>query len=333
MTDELLRNLADLRSNGNIQPFPVIQVDKKRINGCDLVVIEVHPSLAPPVRFRGRTWVRVASSTRSATREDEQRLAEKRRSGDLPFDLSTISVASLEDLDTGYFRREYLPSAIAPEVLASNRRSGEDQLRSVRFLGKNGESCPTVVGMLVAGKEPRSFIPGAYVQFVRIHGTELTDPIQDQKEIGGTVSETLERLEEVLKAHLSVSTRIVGASREVQHPDYPLDALLQLTRNAVMHRNYEGTHAPVRVTWFRDRIEIQNPGGPFGQVTTQNFGEPGITDYRNPHLAEALKNLGYVQRFGFGIQLARQAMESNGNPPLEFKVEGSHVLAILRSAP
>ncbi len=276
--------------------------------------------------------MRVASTTRSATREEEQRLAEKRRSGDLPFDLQTISMASLEDLDTDYFRREYLPSAIAPEVLTANRRSVEDQLRSVRFLGKNGESCPTVVGMLVTGNEPRSFIPGAYVQFLRIHGTELTDPVQDQKEIGGTVGETLERLDEVLKAHLSVATRIVGSSREVQHPDYPLDALRQLTRNAVMHRNYDGTHAPVRVTWFRDRIEIQNPGGPFGQVTAQNFGEPGVTDYRNPHLAEALKNLGYVQRFGFGIQLARQAMEANRNPPPEFKVEGSHVLAILRSA-
>ena len=58
--------------------------------------------------------------------------------------------------------------------------------------------------------------------------------------------------------------------------------------------------------WFWDRIEIQNPGGPYGQVTRANFGMPGITDYRNPHIAEAMKNLGYVQRFGVGISLARK---------------------------
>ena len=116
----------------------------------------------------------------------------------------------------------------------------------------------------------------------------------------------------------------------MQSPDYPLVALQQVARNAIMHRNYDGTNAPVRITWFSDRIEIQNPGGPFGQVTRDNFGKPGITDYRNPHLAEALKNLGYVQRFGVGIALARRALEANGNPELQYEVEDAHVLAILR---
>ena len=96
-----------------------------------------------------------------------------------------------------------------------------------------------------------------------------------------------------------------------------------------MHRNYETTNAPVRVTWYSGRIEIQNPGGPFGQVTVENFGTPGITDYRNPTLAEALKTLGFVQRFGAGIPLARKALADNGNPDIEFSVEANHVLATI----
>lgn len=55
-----------------------------------------------------------------------------------------------------------------------------------------------------------------------------------------------------------------------------------------------------------------------------------ITDYRNPHLAEAMKNLGYVQRFGLGIELARQQLLKNGNPPLEFTVEDAHVLVTVK---
>jgi ATP-dependent DNA helicase RecG len=106
----------------------------------------------------------------------------------------------------------------------------------------------------------------------------------------------------------------------------------QLIRNAVLHRTYEGTAAPVRVTWFSDRIEIQNPGGPYGQVTPENFGSPGITDYRNPHLAEILKVLGYVQRFGVGLQIARDELRKNGNPPEVFDVEPSHVLVTVRRA-
>jgi ATP-dependent DNA helicase RecG len=87
----------------------------------------------------------------------------------------------------------------------------------------------------------------------------------------------------------------------------------------------------VRVTWFADRIEIQNPGGPFGQVTRENFGQPGVTDYRNPHLAEAMRNLGYVQRFGVGIPLARKALADNGNPAPEFTCEASYTLVTVRS--
>jgi ATP-dependent DNA helicase RecG len=99
-----------------------------------------------------------------------------------------------------------------------------------------------------------------------------------------------------------------------------------------MHRSYEGTHAPVRVYWFNDRIEISNPGGPFGAVTIENFGRPGVNDYRNPVIASVLKVLGFVQRFGFGIAEAKRALEANGNPPVEFDVQPGSVLAIVRAA-
>jgi ATP-dependent DNA helicase RecG len=97
-----------------------------------------------------------------------------------------------------------------------------------------------------------------------------------------------------------------------------------------MHRSYEGTNAPVRLTWFSDRIEIVNPGGPYGIVTAANFGQPGVTDYRNPHLAEAMKVLGYVQRFGVGIATARRLLADNSNPAPEFEPRDTHVLVTIR---
>jgi ATP-dependent DNA helicase RecG len=112
-----------------------------------------------------------------------------------------------------------------------------------------------------------------------------------------------------------------------------LVALQQLARNAVMHRSYEGTNSPVRIHWFHDRIEIINPGGPYGSVTAQNFGEAGRTDYRNPQLAAAFKVLGYAQRFGAGIQMARQALEKNGNPALSFQIEQNFIAAIIPKSP
>ena len=84
----------------------------------------------------------------------------------------------------------------------------------------------------------------------------------------------------------------------------------------------------MRVDWFDDRIEIHNPGGPFGSVTQESFGRPGVTDYRNPNLAEAMRALGYVQRFGAGISIARKALGGR----LRFEVEPGFVAAIVQGA-
>ena len=333
ITDQLLLTLSNMRSDGNILPFPAITVQKRTLAGCELAAVIVEPSDAPPVRYDGRIWVRVGPRRATATAEEERRLSEKRRSRDLPFDIQSLPSGTLDDLNLTLFQQEYLPSTLPSEILEENQRTVEHQLASVRFISTLPSIKPTNLGILVVGKDPRQLIPGAYIQFLRIEGTELTDPIKDQKEIAGPLSMMLRVLDEILQSHISIASDITAQSVEIQQPDYPLVALQQLARNAVLHRTYEGTYAPVRITWFSDRIEIQNPGGPFGQVNRQNFGMPGITDYRNPNLAEALKNLGYVQRFGIGIPTARNSLQKNGSPPPEFVVEDAHVLVIIRRHP
>lgn len=333
ITDELLRTLADMRSDGNIVPFPALTVQKRVLAGCEVAVVLVMPSDDPPVRYQGRIWVRVGPRRAVATEQEERLLTEKRRARHLPFDLREVQAATIDDLDLDLFRRVYLPASVAPEILEANSRTVEDQLASLRLTSSGLRKTPTVAGMLVLGKDPTLFIPGAYVQFLRIDGSQLVDPIKDSAQFSGPLPEMLEQLEAKLRAHLETARDITAGTIEAVHPDYPLTALQQLARNAIMHRNYEGTNAPVRVYWFSDRIEILSPGGPYGQVTRDNFGSPGVTDYRNPHLAEAMRNLGYVQKFGVGIQLARRELERNGNPPPEFHVEDSHVLAIIRRRP
>jgi ATP-dependent DNA helicase RecG len=158
----------------------------------------------------------------------------------------------------------------------------------------------------------------------------LTDSIRHQVEITGPLPDLLRRLDEVLQAQINVATDVTSQATEIRHPEFPLVALQQIARNAVMHRNYETSTAPIRIYWFSDRIEIQSPGGPFGQVTESNMGQPGITDYRNPLLAEAMKSLGYVQRFGLGFPLATRELRRNGNPDLQIHASASAVLIVLR---
>jgi ATP-dependent DNA helicase RecG len=314
--DCLLRDLSQIRDEGSILPRPSIEIRRLAVDGCEVAVLVVHPSAVPPVRYDGRVWVRVGSTNRQATPEEESRLAERRRAGDLPFDLRPVPDVGTDDLDLERFRREYLPAAIAPDILEANRRSTERQLEALRF-STRGQ--PNYAAVLIFGRDPLRWVPGAWVQFLRIEGADLGDPVKDDKRLDGTLPDVARGLDEIFRAHIAHAVQIDAASRETRVPDYPLAALQQLARNALIHRDWEVSRAPVTIHWFEDRIEIANPGGLYGQVTPENFGT--ATDYRNPQLAEAMRVLGFVQRFGYGIPLARRELERNGNPPPEFRLD------------
>lgn len=331
ITDRLLQNLASIRPDGNILPVPSVTVQKRHLRGADMAVVIVEPSGSPPVRLRGRVHVRVGPRRAIASPEEERRLAERRRGRDLPFDSRPVPGATLDDLNLGLFTQEYLPSAIAPDVLAENQRSTEQQLATLRLATLEG--VPTAAGILMVGKDPLDFLPGAYIQFLRVDGVDLSAPIKDEKKIAGPLPQAIHEAEEILRLSISTRVTLTATGAEERRPDLPFVALQQVLRNAVIHRTYEGSNAPVRATWLSDRIEISSPGGPYGQVTVETFGRPGLTDYRNPTIAEALRAIGFVQRFGVGIQLARSSLEGNGNPPLEYEVQPTYIGATMRALP
>jgi len=330
ITDELLRSLADMKTDGNILPLPVISVEKRTLKGSDMAVITVQPSDMPPVKYEGRIWIRTGPRRAIANEQEERILTEKRRYKNLPFDIYPIPTAKLSDLSRLVFENEYLPTAFASDILEANGRTYEERLASCKMIVSPLEPTPTVLGLLALGKNPQDFLPGACVQFLRIDGTELADAVTDEQKINGSIVEMLRRTEEKLSAHNRLAIDIVSAATDTKSLDYPPSAIQQILYNAILHRTYESTNAPVRVYWFNDRIEISSPGGPYGNVTIENFGQPGITDYRNPNIADVLKTYGFIQAFGRGIATAKKEMEKNGNPPIEFEVNQSAVLCILR---
>jgi ATP-dependent DNA helicase RecG len=333
VTDELLRQLADMKTDGSIVPPPTLTVAKHVLYGHEMAIVIVWPADSPPVRYKGRVYIRIGPRRGIASAQDERILSEKRRHQDRSFDVRPAPSASLADLDRRRFEDEYLPAAFASDVLAANERSYEQRLAATKMVVAADEPTPTVLGVLALSTRTRDFIPGAYVQFLRIAGRELADPVVDEQLIDGPLSEVLRRTDEKLAAHNRVNVDLTSEDRERRTYLYPPAALQQIVRNAVMHRSYEATNAPVRVTWYDDRVEISSPGGPFGAVTVENFGQPGVADYRNPGVAEALRVLGFVQRFGVGIATARRELAENGNPPPEFEVNQSYVGVTLKPAP
>ena len=174
---------------------------------------------------------------------------------------------------------------------------------------------------------------GAWLQFLRIDGTDLTDEIVDDLTIEGPVWKMAADLKSKLYGHNRVAVDVLSGPLERRTPQYSIPALEQITNNAIMHRDYESSNSPVRVHWLNDRIEIINSGGPYGNAANDPFGHRGYTDYRNANLADAMKTLGIVQRFGLGLRLARRGMREAGQPEPEFDVFGNVVTATVRPSP
>ena len=76
--DALMKRIAGIRSDGNILPLPIMSVERVELEGGDLLVVEVSPALVPPVRYRGRTFIRIGPRRDIATESEERVLLEKR---------------------------------------------------------------------------------------------------------------------------------------------------------------------------------------------------------------------------------------------------------------
>ena len=70
--------------------------------------------------------------------------------------------------------------------------------------------------------------------------------------------------------------------------------------------------------------------GPYGNVTPENFGKPGLLIIATLTLRMCLKPL-VSSRHLVAESPARREMEKNGNPPIEFEINQTAVACILRA--
>ena len=317
-----------MATDGNILPLPAmaIKVFSLSEERGEVAVVEVSPSDLPPVRYKGIVWIRTGPRKAMANETQERQLSERRTALARTFDSTACRDSTISDLVLDLFVVTYRSQAISQSVIDENHRDIKEQLASLRFYDLKHDA-PTYAGILLFGSNPLYFLYGAKIQFLRIDGESLSDDILQDKLFSGDLIIVLRELRSFVEMHILSRPFADGAMHDKIVSDYPSIAINELLRNAIVHRDYQAT-APVRFYWFSDRIEIQNPGGLYGEATKENF--PRQNAYRNPVIAESMKNLGYVNNYGRGVISAQEALRKNENPPAEFEFDSSYVLATIR---
>ena len=264
-------NRTFIRTDGNVLPPPSILVDKPHLKGSEIAVVAVQPSDSPSVRYKGRIWVRVGPRRAIASPQEERILNEKRRYRDKPFDVHPLPSSDLSTLSRVLFEQEYLPNAVASDVLATNERSYPEKLATCRMIASLDDPTPTIIGVLVLGLSLRDWIPGAYIQFLRIAGIELTDPIQDEERVDGPLGQMLRQMDSKMDSHNRSEVDIKSADREIRTQPYPMG---QEARKPIFHLTPAdgaiGSHAQAVQEAYAKRH------GEAGQAPPLGIGQAGF---------------------------------------------------------
>ena len=188
------------------------------------------------------------------------------------------------------------------------------------------------VAVLLFGREPQRFVPGAYSIYSTYPGTDRSDPVARRSEIAGTLLDQARRVLELLDAEAIT----LFDKTDLKHPNaekYPRRALQEAMVNALAHRDYELVD-PSRFTAFAERIEFVSPGSlPFGVALDDLRARRVPPRWRNQGLAWFLNRLQLAQAEGQGISTIRRAMKAAGCPPPRFDATEAFVTCVLRAHP
>ena len=320
---EDITNLASADMEPALRPlFLVDEIEDEMIVAVE---IEEIPAAQKPCFYKHAglpkgAYLRVGNTNRQMTEYEVFGYLSGR--GQPMHDEEIVPDATLDDLNNGLLDdylarlRQYRPRA---SFLDGQR---EEALASLRVVSLDGELVrPTVAGLLMFGKYPQEFFPQMMITFVQYYGnTEEERTPQgarfvDNRRFEGSVTEMVEQAETYVLGAMRKSMLIEGMFRR-DIPEYPSEALREAIANAVAHRDYSpyvrGTH--IQISMFADRLEVQSPGGLFGNVTVENLEEESST--RNARLMRMMEDMHIVENRGSGIKAMLHVMrEANLEPP------------------
>jgi ATP-dependent DNA helicase RecG len=187
---------------------------------------------------------------------------------------------------------------------------------------------PTNAGLLLFGKHPQRWFPGAHVLAARFAGNHLGDRFIKQ-EISGSLSIQLREIERFIRMNLQSVVRLVGLTRQ-ETLEYPFEAVRELMVNAIAHRDYNIQGDGIHLNIFADRLEVISPGSLPGPMTLQNLLEARFS--RNPVIAQVLSDMGFIERLGYGLNRVMGILREYALQPPNFEeVAGTFKVTLLNA--
>jgi ATP-dependent DNA helicase RecG len=289
-------------------------------NGKRVAVISLTLGVAKPyvVRHNDREdiYIRVGSTSRLATREQQARLFES--GGMLHAELLPVSGTQLDDLDLARLT-DYLVNIAGDESAPGDQASWAQRLSGLGLMTtrQQGATVCTIAGLVLFGHSPRHSLRQAGVRWMSFTGNDMDYQAQDDTVVDAPLvalwkgrpgsgrsvvaDGLLERLMDRMRPFISTEAASPNAQlrRETSHR-YPVDAVREALLNAMVHRDWTRA-TEVEVVNYADRLEITSPGALQNSMTIEKM-LAGQRSPRNPIMVEIMRDYGYVESRGMGVR-------------------------------
>ncbi len=322
--------IANVGAQAVDPPLP-LTCEVETVQGKTILVVHVprgphKPHCVREGEHRCTVYIRHGTTSRPATREEIGSLYQE--GGTFDFDLSSISGATLNDLNVNLIE-EYARNKLG---IGLNELPIDLALQLINWkllVERGGERQATLTGTLFFCDRPGGFLPQARLWFKRFRGLSTdADEWYPGKEIDAPVPEAIEKTIEYIKLY-TVVEQVKGLYR-VQKAEYIEEVVREALVNAIAHRNYVRRGSRIRLFMFDDHLEVRNPGPLPNGVTIESM-RYGVQVTRNPTVVRYLRAYGYWEGDGLGVPRMIRLCRVNDIREPDFAQVGDEVVVTIYS--
>jgi ATP-dependent DNA helicase RecG len=302
-------------------PRVIPDIETREVGGKMVATIVVRESPLKPVSVKGRCYRRVSTSNRVMTPAEISEM--HLQSTGSSWDLQPAPGKTLQDIDPDKVRNYVRLANAAGRKRIPEAESFERVLRKLEFIK---EHRPTWAAVLLFGKRPQSPLMQAVVHCGLF---KQESRVIDDRMIDGSLVDQVEEALKFIQKNTNVEFVITAKPARDEVWDYPLEALREALINAVCHRDYTvPSNTDIRI--HDDRLEIWSPGGlPFG-ITLPELFRPHKSVLRNKGIASVLYDIGWIEKWGSGIDKIRRLCRSEKKPEPDYEEQTQTLVVTFR---
>ena len=325
--------LAEVSTDA-LEPPLRIGVHHRELDGKAFVLVAV-PRGEMLHERGGQVFVRVGATKRRLRRDESLRLAQNRAQNRyLWFDKQIVPDTGFETLG------ERLWEPLLSMAGAADPQRG---LLNLRLLARDeaGVDRATVAGILLCAPSPQDWLSQATIAATHYRGLDRASGQLDAQEIVGPLPAQVAAAVQFVVRNMRVSARKTPEREDV--PQYSKAAVFEAVVNAVAHRDYSMSSRKIRLSMFKDRLEIDSPGPLPNGMTIEGMEASQAT--RNEVIASVFGRIpvanvagsGHrrylMERRGDGVSIIRkETEEATGVPPEYEMVDDSNLVLRIPAA-